>query len=168
MSFICHHFFCHHKYTPYAHFCRFRFPFTSPLSLCTRKPHFTILNPFASARVNRPGTGMTKYGFSHSKPTPFQRYNFREDRRTPSADAPSAQRESIRTIILCIFTNMFHCRDYIVLCARTWTTTHAPSSASSFWPTYRRTHLIRSWCRYPVHLIAVLSTMHSLIISMLK
>ena len=96
MSFICHHFFCHHKYTPYAHFCQFRFPFTSPLSLCTRKPHFTILNPFASARVNRPGTGTTKYGFSHSKPTPFQRYNFREDRRTPSADAPSAQRESIR------------------------------------------------------------------------
>ena len=96
MSSICHHFFCHHKYTPYAHFCRFRFPFTSPLSLCTRKPHFTILNLFASARVNRPGTGTTKYGFSHSKPTPFRRYNFREDRRTPSADAPSAQRESIR------------------------------------------------------------------------
>ena len=96
MSSICHHFFCHHKYTPYAHFCRFRFPFTSPLSLCTRKPHFTILNPFASARVNRPGTGTTKYGFLQPKGVPFQPYNFQDDRRTPSADAPSAQRESIR------------------------------------------------------------------------
>jgi hypothetical protein len=92
----CHPFviisFSHHKYTPNAHFCQFTFLFTSLTPPCTGFPY---LNPFASASLNRSGTGKSQAQKLLPQIRPFQWYHLGVDRTPTSADAPSAQDESI-------------------------------------------------------------------------